>query len=179
MFTPRRSDKNHERVEIKHKISYPRRRFRAAIGRAAAVKNRMRNKGRQLNSYLRFIDASRSIGTRGVTMSNELRISFPEASSAERSRLAQRLQTALVEVRGLQVSLVKERPDSQDAGTVLSVVLSAPAIVLSIKAISAWLVRNNQTSITILKPDGAVIIKNMRSEDAPKAIEALKEIVGT
>jgi hypothetical protein len=114
-----------------------------------------------------------------MIMSNEFRISFPEASSAERSRLAGKLETALLDVEGVQVSLVKERSDSQDAGTILSVVLSAPAIVLSIETLAAWLVRNNQTSITIQKPDGAVIIRNMRSEDAPKAIEALKEIVST
>jgi hypothetical protein len=36
-----------------------------------------------------------------------------------------------------------------DAGTIVSLVLSAPAIVMAVKALQGWIVRSNQTKIDL------------------------------
>jgi hypothetical protein len=57
------------------------------------------------------------------------------------------------------------------------VVLAAPAVVLAVKAIGAWLVRENVSGVTITLPNGSVILEKMNSKDIPKAIEAVKKVV--
>jgi hypothetical protein len=111
-------------------------------------------------------------------MSGELRIIFSDSSPAEQSRLASTLRDSLVAIKDVRASILREHPETQDPGTTLSVILAAPAVVLAVKALAAWLVRHNQSGITIQKADGTVIIKNMRSEDVPKVIEALKDLAG-
>jgi hypothetical protein len=58
----------------------------------------------------------------------------------------------------------------------VSVVLAAPAVVMAIKALGAWLVRQH-ASVTIALPDGTVVIKNMKSGDIPDAIEAVHKLI--
>jgi hypothetical protein len=112
-------------------------------------------------------------------MGTEFRITFPEASSAERSRLVSKLQDALQNVNGVQTVVLRERQDTQDPGTILSVVLGAPAVVYTVKALAAWLVRNNQSRARLTRPDGTVVFEchNMQSEDIAKAIEALNNVI--
>jgi hypothetical protein len=110
-------------------------------------------------------------------MGTEFRITFPEASSAEQSRLATKLQNALGEVEGVQTAVLREREDTQDPGTILSVVLGAPAVVYAVKALAAWLARNNQSGAVLTLPDGTIVLKNMRSQDVAKAIEALNKVI--
>lgn len=112
----------------------------------------------------------------GASMA-ELLLRFSGASQAEGNRLAPKLEDALTIVAGLKTEIRRERQDAQDAGAILSVVLGAPAIIAAVKAIGAWLARNNQAGLDISLPNGSVVIKNMKSEDVPKAIAALEKIV--
>lgn len=92
-----------------------------------------------------------------------LRIRFPDKSSREQSLLVSELQSVIapaVETAGL----VKESEATQDPGTILTIVLGAPAVVGAVTAIGAWLVRKNQR----------VIIKNMKSEDVAAAVKAIQ-----
>jgi hypothetical protein len=91
--------------------------------------------------------------------------------------LAPKLQDSLVGVTGVKTDILRERQDAQDAGAILSIVLAAPAVIAAVKAIGAWLARNNQSAVDITLPNGTVVLRNMRSEDVPKAISALEKIV--
>jgi hypothetical protein len=83
-------------------------------------------------------------------MTAELLLSFPESTAAERTRLATTLQETLRHVSGVdQATVLRERDDTMDAGTIVSLVLSAPAIVMAVKALQGWIVRSNQTKIDL------------------------------
>jgi hypothetical protein len=47
---------------------------------------------------------------------------------------------------------------------------------MAVKALGAWLVREH-ASVTIERPDGTVVLKNMKSGDVPNAIAALKDLI--
>jgi hypothetical protein len=107
----------------------------------------------------------------------EFRITFPDVSAAARSRLASGLRDTLAHVKSISnPSVLRERPDTQDSGTILSVVLAAPAVVMAVNALAAWLDREH-ASVTIERPDGTVVLKDMKSGDVPNAIEALKNLL--
>src|SRR5690349_18679278 len=106
---------------------------------------------------------------------SEIRILFEHSNAGEGNRLASTLENSLAEVNGVKANIVRERDDTQDVGTIVSIVLGAPAIVATVKALGAWLARNNQTSVTLLLKDGTVVLKNMKSEDVAKAVAALEK----
>src|SRR6266576_5349620 len=103
-------------------------------------------------------------------MELELRFTFPASSMAERSKLATSLEGDLHDKGLKSTQVLRERPDTQDPGTILSIVLGAPAVVFAVKAIAAWMIRNNQTNLTIERPDGTVVLRN---SEAIKALEGL------
>jgi hypothetical protein len=110
--------------------------------------------------------------------SQEILVTFPEETAAKRSQLASSLYDVLSDAHEIgECEIKRERPDTQDSGTILSIVLSAPAIVLAVNKLAAWLTRNNQAGLTITLPDGKVVVRNLKSEDVPKAIDALKAVV--
>jgi hypothetical protein len=112
-----------------------------------------------------------------ITMAADLRITFPDVSAAARSRLASDLRDTLLQVKGVSsLSVLRERRDTQDAGSIVSLVLAAPAVVMAVKALGAWLVREH-ASVTIALPDGTIILNGMKSRDVSKAIEALNPFV--
>ena len=99
-------------------------------------------------------------------MLETFRITFPNVSHAERSILAADLRDRLAEIKGVSsASLEREGPDTQDASTIISIVLRAPAVVLAVKTIGTWLVRNNHVSVDIDTPAGKTVLRNMRSQD--------------
>jgi len=101
-----------------------------------------------------------------------LRIRFPNESMRQQGLLAADLEASIVrEVDS--TTIIKEREDTQDPGTILTIVLGAPAVVGAVTAIGAWLVRKNQSGVTIEDDQGRVIFKNMRSEDVAAAIKAI------
>ena len=107
----------------------------------------------------------------------EIRVVISDASAAEGNRLVPKLQDSLVGIPNLKAEVLRERQDTQDAGAILSIILAGPAIIAAVKAMAGWLARNNQSAIDITLPNGTVVIKNMKSEDVPKAIAALEKVV--
>jgi hypothetical protein len=105
----------------------------------------------------------------------EILISFDGASPAQRNRLAQDLEQKLRSI-GIEASRQREREDAQDVGTILSVLLAAPAAVTLAKALQAWLVRNNQVTASIKVKDLEVSFRNLRSEDVPGALEEISKL---
>jgi hypothetical protein len=115
----------------------------------------------------------------GLPMKSELYLTFPTSSAAEKSRLVSGIEDALREVEGISTKVVRENPESMDPGTILSIVLAAPSVVLAVKAISKWLARNNQSGISITLPNGQVVMTNMKSDDVAAAISALNGVLKT
>ena len=108
-------------------------------------------------------------------MSREIRIIFPELSSARKTRAAGQLSDVLRNIKEIDSAVVlRERQDTQDAGTIISMILSAPAVAIAIKAISSWAGRSNQGRISILNSNGEVLIENLDSKDMPLAIKNLE-----
>jgi hypothetical protein len=103
----------------------------------------------------------------------QLRIRFPERSSREQSLLAAELEGVLAQ-HVEETNLVKEREDTQDPGTILAVILGTPAVVGAVSAIGAWLIRKNQSGVTIEDEGGRVIFTNMESKDVAAAIKAVQ-----
>lgn len=107
-------------------------------------------------------------------MSNCIQVSFPGASDAEKGQLVSDLQHTVEGVEGVQgTSILRERSDTQDAGTILSIVLGAPAVVLIVEGIANWMNRKNQGIVEIETENGKISLRNMNSEDVNKAIAAL------
>lgn len=77
-------------------------------------------------------------------MPNEsLVVTFPAVSTAEGNRLASTLADALRDVDpDIVVDRQRERPDTQDFGATLAVILGTTAATAVAKGIAAWLARN-------------------------------------
>jgi hypothetical protein len=108
-------------------------------------------------------------------MSAALVITFPESSTAEGNRLASTLADALRDVDpNIVVDRVRERPDTQDFGASLALILGTAAATAVAKGIAAWIARNSGAQIEI-KRNGKVVLraKHLDSRDVPRIAEAL------
>ncbi|WP_442139650.1 hypothetical protein [Rhizobium leguminosarum] len=106
-------------------------------------------------------------------------IHFTGVSSAEKNVLAQTLMDSLSEIQGVRdPKIERERDDTQDAGTILSIVLAGPAVVLAVKAINNFIIRNNQAKLVIVDSDGHRIdASGLESGDVPKTVEAFESAI--
>jgi len=68
----------------------------------------------------------------------------------------------------------RERPDTQDFGATLSVILGTAAVTAIAKGIAAWLARNSGAQIEIRR-NGRVVLRasHLDSKDVPQIAEAL------
>jgi hypothetical protein len=67
----------------------------------------------------------------------------------------------------------RDNPNSQDLGTMLSLMLGTPAIVAVAKALGQWLNLHREASITIKTPRGEIVATNLTSEDIMKLAELM------
>lgn len=101
-------------------------------------------------------------------------LSFPGASSAEANRFASDLAAAIRDAdRDVRVEQQRDRPDTQDLGVLLQVVLGSGSAVAIARGISFWLARHAGARIQIDK-DGTVVASNLDSRDAARIAEAFK-----
>jgi hypothetical protein len=68
-----------------------------------------------------------------------------------------------------QTEIRRSDNDSQDLGTILSVVLAAPSAVVLANALRDWIQRNSGVSLTI----NGVTVENLDSGDAASVIQAI------
>jgi hypothetical protein len=102
-------------------------------------------------------------------------VTFPDATSAEANVLAGTFIDAVRELdRGIAVNRAKGRPDTQDLGAIVTLMLGTAAVTAVAKGISAWLARNSGTRIEIWYK-GELVIKasHLESTDAAKIVKAL------
>jgi hypothetical protein len=104
-----------------------------------------------------------------------LMVTFPDMSVAEGNRLAATLAEALRDVDpNVVVDRQRERPDAQDFGATLAIILGTAAATAVAKGIAAWLTRNSGAQIEIRRK-GKVILRatHLDSKDVSRIAEAL------
>jgi hypothetical protein len=109
-------------------------------------------------------------------MPNEsLTIAFPGASMADGNRLASTLADTLREVDpNIIVDRQRERPDTQDFGATLAVLVATAAATELAKGIAAWLARNSGARIEVRRKGKVVLLAtHLDSRDIPRIAEAL------
>jgi hypothetical protein len=103
-----------------------------------------------------------------------LQLRFPNSSSREQSILVSELKPVIAPFVD-QADIVKERENTLDPGTMLSIILDPTAVAATIAAVGAWLVRNNQTDVDICDEKGfRASFRNITPEHVAAAIKALK-----
>jgi hypothetical protein len=102
-------------------------------------------------------------------------LNFDGADVAEANRYAEDLRRDLLEAEStLSVERVRTDATTQDFGATLVLVLGAPAVVAAVAAIKAWLVRNNQASVSVWTRDGKVVASGLESKDVPEIVSAIR-----
>lgn len=106
-----------------------------------------------------------------------LTIRFVEATAAEGNRLASTLAEVLRDVdRSVVVDRQRERPDTQDLGATLVVLLGTAAATAVAKGIGSWLARNSGARIEIRRGDKVVLTAtHLDSKDIPGIAAALSK----
>jgi hypothetical protein len=104
-----------------------------------------------------------------------LTISFPNATLSEGNRLAGTLANALRDADpNIAVERQRERPDTQDFGATLGVILGTAAAAALAKGIAAWLARNSGARVEIRREGEVVFVgSHLDSKDVPRIVEAL------
>jgi|ERR1700691_5770022 len=101
-------------------------------------------------------------------------LSFPGVPTREGNLYASSLSDALKDVDAeLQIELLKERPETQDFGATLGIILGSKAVVVIAAGLAKWLARNSGARLTISSDNGQSIASNLDSGDAARIAEAL------
>jgi hypothetical protein len=110
-------------------------------------------------------------------MNEKFVIRFEEISLAEAGIKASRLREDLLDI-GLEidVQLEKADPSTQDFGTVLVLVLGAPAIVAVATGIGKYISREHAT--ISIEADGKIIARGLRGQDAARIAEVMSKKSG-
>jgi hypothetical protein len=103
-----------------------------------------------------------------------LTITFEEVATAEANRYAEDLRSNILRADPLaKVDRSRQDATSMDFGTTLVLVLGAPSVVATARAISNWLKRNNAAMLRLETKDGRLLARNLKSEDASAIINSL------
>lgn len=101
-------------------------------------------------------------------------ITFENGSAADANRWASEFREYILDATSdAEVEQQRDNLYSQDLGSILSIVLGAPAVVAVAKVLGNWLTLHRQVSITIKTSQGEIIGKNLTSKDALKLAELL------
>jgi hypothetical protein len=86
-------------------------------------------------------------------------VSFPETTTAEKSLLADELRQSLISAgwSGDCLSVNRDRAETQDAGTILSVLLSSGAAIALAKGLAAFATKA-ATRIRVTLPTGEAVV---------------------
>jgi hypothetical protein len=114
----------------------------------------------------------------------DLEISFPDLGGAEAGADAALLEEIIndtLRAQGEQPVAAQQRtdPDRADLGTVVSIILGAPATIILARGIAraliAYFSRTNRSELAITKADGTVItVTHLESRDVEKIAAKLQ-----
>lgn len=99
-----------------------------------------------------------------------------ENSIAESNVLVQQL-VAIAEISKLDPAykIEPKDPSNQDAGTILTIVLGAPSIVILAQGLRDFLKSRSKAEITIKKGDGTIVAKGITSRTAEKLLKTVED----
>src|SRR5436190_1532863 len=105
-----------------------------------------------------------------------LQLRFGEVDDAQANVLASSLMEALRDVDpAVDVQQIRTRPDSQDFGTVLALVLGTAAAQAIARGIGAWIARHSGVKIEFKRDGKTVLIaSDVDSKDVSKILEAIR-----
>lgn len=109
-------------------------------------------------------------------MTIPIQIEFPDKSNVEQTKLAQDLYNKL-QYESLDANLLRRNPDAMDVGTIVSIALGAPAVVVLAKGLAEWMVRKNQTSIILQKDGVRLEVKNASNEGLDQLIKKITALL--
>jgi hypothetical protein len=98
-------------------------------------------------------------------------LSFRELDSAKANQYASELAAYLRDVPGVAVEQARDRPETQDFGATLVVILGTATATELANGIATWLKRKTGATIDISN-DGHVVGENLDSRDAAKIAKA-------
>jgi hypothetical protein len=103
-------------------------------------------------------------------------IKFENVDVAEANRLVEDLRNYVLDAAP-SVEAKRQRVDqtSMDCGSLLLVMLSAPAVVAVAKGIGNFLQRYQSASLTIKGPHGSVVVKNVTARQASDLAAKLQD----
>jgi hypothetical protein len=101
-------------------------------------------------------------------------IAFEGASTGEANVYASDLANAIRDIdRAVEVRQTRERPETQDFGATLAIVLGSASASAIATGISHWLARHSGVRLEIKTSVGTVIATNLDSKHAPEIAKAL------
>jgi hypothetical protein len=105
-----------------------------------------------------------------VAMTQEVTLSFEDASLAEANRYAAELAERL---RDADVAVTERRadPNAQDFGATLAILLGTPAVIALAKGVADWLRMRPEAKVTLKDSHGTIIASGLTSADARAIIE--------
>ena len=77
----------------------------------------------------------------------------------------------------VETKLLKEKNNTQDAGTIISMVLNAQAIVSVANGIFNWLQKNREVELSFKKGESEFQVKNISSKDLHTVINKLEGLM--
>ena len=103
-------------------------------------------------------------------------IKFEKTSVSEAGTLAEDLRQVILDAHP-DTSAARRRDDSSsmDFGTMLEVMLAAPAIIAVAKGVQAWLERHHAVTLRVEKPDGTLIAENLTPKRAVELARLMQE----
>lgn len=102
-----------------------------------------------------------------------LTIRFPDVDMATANKYSQDLATAIREVGDIKVERLRERPDTQDSGATLVLILGTTSVTVLAHGIAAWLRRNSGAKLELPMPDGRkTVVSGLDSSDVAAVIGA-------
>lgn len=120
-------------------------------------------------------------------MTKELLVRFPDVSSAQASIWAHELSDRLSRFdRRISAETRRDDPMALDFGSTLAILLAAPATVALgkglgegiAKVIGDWLGTKQDAKLSIVRPDGSLVIENISAKDAIRLARELSKETG-
>ncbi len=106
-------------------------------------------------------------------------IRFDGLEAADAGRAAESLRRSLLEVDPtIEARRARTDEEAMDFGASLAVILATPAVITLAKGISNWLSRTHTSKLTVIGPDGKIVVENISATDAANLAEKLQTAHG-
>lgn len=107
-------------------------------------------------------------------------IEFAGSSYAEANLLAAELEEVINrEMAAVRVparaEIRRTKPEAQDFGTTVALILSSGAVIELAKALHAWLRRSDRSRVVLKTETGELLATGLESRDVPAIVAALSE----